>query len=152
MGTPFSITQRVTSWDSSSQSLPSWHPPLLAPQSFPTPSTEFPLPATLELTLLPLPPPTWLPTLPLPTLAASSTLRRRSETPTEESREDTLTATPPEFSSRFSTSLTELDSVSLTLVFPLPPPSTPSLWLLPPSTLSLLLPPPSTPSPSLPPS
>merc|ERR1711981_1481830 len=127
MGTPFSITQRVTSRDSSSQSLPSWHPPLLAPQSFPTPSTEFPLPATLELTLLPLPPPTWLPTLPLPTLAASSTLR-------------------------FSTSLTELDSVSLTLAFPLPPPSTPSLWLLPPSTLSLLLPPPSTPSPSLPPS
>merc|ERR1712226_1513508 len=49
-------------------------------------------------------------------------------------------------------SLTELGSVSLTLVFPLPPPSTPSLWLLPPSTLSLLLPPPSTPSPSLPPS
>merc|ERR1711892_1352272 len=48
---------------------------------------------------------------------------------------------PMESSNRFSTLLTELDSVLPTLVCPLLPSMT---ELLPPSTLSLLLPPPST--------
>merc|ERR1712106_60821 len=79
-----------------------------------------------------------------PTSTLSS---RRLETLTEESPVDTLMLMPMESSNRFSTLLTEQDSVLLTLVCPLLPSMT---ELLPPSTLSLLLPPPSTLSPLLP--
>merc|ERR1712106_389343 len=63
------------------------------------------------------------------------------ETLMVESPVDTLMLMPMESSNRFSTLLTEQDSVLLTLVCPLLPSMT---ELLPPSTLSLLLPPPST--------
>merc|ERR1712071_736575 len=63
------------------------------------------------------------------------------ETLTEESPVDTLMLMPMESSNRFSTLLTEPDSVLRTPVCPLLPSMT---ELLPPSTLSLLLPPPST--------
>merc|ERR1712168_1673937 len=61
-----------------------------------------------------------------------------SETLMEEFLVDTLMLTPTENSSRFSILLMEQDSVLLTLVSPLLPPSTQSL-LLPQYTLVLLL-------------
>merc|ERR1711974_72248 len=67
----------------------------------------------------------------------STLLSRRLATPTEEFLEDTLMWTPMENFNRFSTLLTELDSVLLTLVSPLLPST---MALLPPSTQSLLLP------------
>merc|ERR1719387_3086532 len=66
--------------------------------------------------------------------------RMRSETPTEESPEDTLMLTPTVSSRELNTLLTELVSVLLTLVSQLPQPSTQSPWLPQPSTQSLLLP------------
>merc|ERR1712106_1209656 len=74
----------------------------------------------------------------MPTSTLSS---RRLETLMEESPVDTLMLMPMESSNRFSTLLTEQDSVLSTLVCPLLPSMT---ELLPPSTLSHLLPPPST--------
>merc|ERR1711981_138628 len=67
----------------------------------------------------------------------STRLSRRLATPTEEFLEDTLMWTPMENFNRFSTLLTEQDSVLLTLVSPLLPSMT---ELLPHSTQSLLLP------------
>merc|ERR550534_1736742 len=64
----------------------------------------------------------------------------------EESAVDTLMLMPMESSNRFSTLLTELDSVWLTLACPL---LQSMMELLPPSTLSLLLPLPSTQSSQL---
>merc|ERR1712106_215469 len=69
-----------------------------------------------------------------PTSTLSS---RRLETLTEESPVDTLMLMPMESSNRFSTLLTEQDSVLLTLVCPLHPSMK---ELPPPSTLSPLLP------------
>merc|ERR1712209_354116 len=66
--------------------------------------------------------------------------RMRSETPTEESPEDTLMLTPTVSSRELNTSPTELVSVLLTLVSQLPQPSTQSPWLPQPLTQSLWLP------------
>merc|ERR1712209_360673 len=62
--------------------------------------------------------------------------RMRSETPTEESPEDTLMLTPTVSSRELNTSPTELVSVLLTLVSQLPQPSTQSP-LLPQSMTEL---------------
>merc|ERR1711981_1144095 len=67
----------------------------------------------------------------------STRLSRRLATPTEEFLEDTLMWTPMENFNRFSTLLTEQDSVLLTLVSPLLPST---MELLPPSTQSFQLP------------
>merc|ERR1712106_857837 len=77
-------------------------------------------------------------TMVTPTSTLSS---RRLETLTEESAVGTLILMPMESSNRFSTLLTEQDSVLPTLVCPLLLSMT---ELLPPSTQSLLLPLPST--------
>merc|ERR1711997_1246112 len=67
----------------------------------------------------------------------STLLSRRLATPTEEFLEDILMWTPMENFNKFSTLLTEQDSVLLTLVSLLLPSM---MALLPPSTQSLLLP------------
>merc|ERR1711997_511223 len=77
----------------------------------------------------------------------STLLSRRLATPTEEFLEDILMWTPMENFNRFSTLLTEQDSVLLILVSPLLPFM---MALHPPSTQSLLLPQPSTQSFQLP--
>merc|ERR1711955_57039 len=74
-------------------------------------------------------------------MLTSTLSSRRLETLMEESLVDTLMLMPTESSNRFSILLMEQDSVSLTLVSPLLPPSTQSPLLPLPSTQSFPLPP-----------